>query len=103
MSYALRHNAFTCLRAQTNLTGRFVQILHDDSTGATIKAELRTEVYLDQVTVVIRMGSTLNTLTLPSNNLGSARTIAKHLEAIANGKLDTAEMPSGAQLLNDAA
>lgn len=103
MSYALRQNAFACLRAQTNLTGRFAQILHDDSTGSTVKAELHTEVYLDQLTVAIRMGSTMNTLTLPSNSLGSARTIARHLEAIANGQLDTAEMPSAAQLLNDAA
>ncbi len=103
MTYSLRHNAFACLRAQTNLTGRFAQILHDNSTGASIKAELRTEVYLDQVTVAISMGSTMNTLTLPSNSIASARTIARHLEAIANGQLDTAEMPSATKLLDDAA
>ncbi|MFG0419647.1 hypothetical protein [Pseudomonas sp. zjy_8] len=103
MSYALRNNAFACLRAQTNLTGCFTQILHDGSTGSSVKAELQTEVYLDQLTVAIRMGSTVNTLTLPANSLGSARTIARHLEAIANGHLDTAQMQSGSVLLDDVA
>jgi hypothetical protein len=103
MSYALRNNAFACLRAQTNLTGSFTQILHDDSAGSSVKAELQTEVYLDQLTVAIRMGSTVNTLTLPANSLGSARAIARHLEAIANGHLDSAQMQSGSSLLKDVA
>lgn len=103
MSFTLSHNAFACLRAQTNLTGNFTQILRDQSTGVSIKASLQTEIYLDQVTVVIRMGSTVNSMTLPTNSLASARRIASHLEAIANGQLDTAEMPSTEQLLADAA
>ncbi|NVN61881.1 hypothetical protein FGL97_01270 [Pseudomonas putida] len=103
MSYALRNNAFACLRAQTNLTGCFTQILHDDSAGSSVKAELQTEVYLDQLTVAIRMGSTVNTLTLPANSLSSARKIAVHLEAIANGQVDTAAMSSTDQLLAGAA
>ncbi len=40
------------------------------------------------------MGSTVNSLTLPANNLASARKVAAHLEAIANGKFDTADMPN---------
>ncbi|MDT3749769.1 hypothetical protein [Pseudomonas kurunegalensis] len=93
MSYALSHNAFVCLKAQTNLTGQFTHILRDEANGARAKATLQTEVYLDQVTVVIRMGSTVNSLTLPANTIASARKISAHLEAIANGKLDTADMP----------
>ncbi|MCO7594250.1 MULTISPECIES: hypothetical protein [Pseudomonas] len=103
MSYALRHNAFVCLKAQTNLSGQFTHILRDESNGARVKATVQTEVYLDQVTAVIRMGSTVNSLTLPANSLASARKIAAHLEAIANGKLDTADMPPVEQLLADAA
>ncbi|MEG9622084.1 hypothetical protein [Pseudomonas guariconensis] len=103
MSYALSHNAFARLRAQTNLTGHFTHILRDGSNGACIKATLQTEVYLDQLTVTIRMGSTVNSLTVPANNLGSARKIAAHLEAIANGKLDTADMPPAEPVLADAA
>ncbi|MET3052080.1 hypothetical protein ABXV19_09660 [Pseudomonas alkylphenolica] len=103
MSFALRHNALVCLKAQTNLTGQFTQILHDESSGAVLKAAVQTEVYLDQVTVVIRMGSTVNSLTLPANSLASARKIATHLEAIANGNLDTADMPPHIQHLDEAA
>lgn len=103
MTFALSHSAFACLRAQTNLTGCFSQILRDPSTGASIKASLKTELYLDQVTVVIRMGSSVNTVTLPANSLASARKIASHLEAIANGQLETADMPPLDQLLDDAA
>lgn len=103
MSFALSHNAFACLKAQTNLTGQFTHILRDESNGARSKATLQTEMYLDQVTVTIRMGSTVNSLTLPSNSLASARKIAAHLEAIANGKLDTADMPPAEPVLADAA
>ncbi|MDH0132788.1 hypothetical protein N7381_05995 [Pseudomonas asiatica] len=103
MSYALSHNAFACLKAQTNLTGQFTPILRDESNGARAKATLQTEVYLDQVNVVIRMGSTVNSLTLPANNLASARKVAAHLEAIANGKLDTAEMSHVEPVLADVA
>lgn len=103
MTFALSHSAFACLKAQTNLTGCFSQILRDPTTGASVKASLQTELYLDQVTVVIRMGSSVNTLTLPANSLASARKIASHLEAIANGQLETAELPSVNQLLDDAA
>lgn len=103
MSFALSHNAFVCLKAQTNLTGQFTHILRDKSNGACAKATLQTEVYLDQVTVTIRMGSTVNSLTLPANNLASARKVAAHLEAIANGTLDTADMPPAEQVLADAA
>ncbi|MEN5239081.1 hypothetical protein ABE459_16440 [Pseudomonas sp. TWI923] len=103
MSYALSHNAFACLKAQTNLSGQFTHILRDESNGARAQATLQTEVYLDQLNVVIRMGSTVNTLTLPANSLSSARKIAGHLEAIANGQLDTADMPPAEQLLADAA
>lgn len=103
MTFALSHSAFACLKAQTNLTGCFNQILRDPTTGASVKASLQTELYLDQVTVVIRMGSSVNTLTLPANSLASARKIASHLEGIANGQLETAELPSVNQLLDDAA
>lgn len=103
MTFALSHSAFACLKAQTNLTGCFSQILRDPATGASIKASLQTELYLDKVTVVIRMGSSVNTLTLPANSLASARKIASHLEVIANGQLETAHMPPLDQLLNDAA
>lgn len=103
MSYALNHSAFVCLKAQTNLSGQFTHILRDESNGACANATLQTEVYLDQVTVKIRMGSTVNSLTLPANNLASARKIAAHLEAIANGKLDTTDMPSGEPVFADAA
>lgn len=103
MSYALSHNAFVCLKAQTNLTGQFTHILRDEANGARAKATLQTEVYLDQVTVVIRMGSTVNSLTLPANSLATARKLAGHLEAIANGKLDTADMPPAEPMLADAA
>ncbi|MCU7237132.1 hypothetical protein [Pseudomonas peradeniyensis] len=103
MSYALSHNAFACLKAQTNLSGHFTHILNDESSGTRTKATLQTEVYLDQVTVVIRIGPTVNTLTLQANSLPSARTIARHLEAIANGELDSAEMSPAEQLLADVA
>lgn len=103
MSYALSQNAFACLKAQTNLTGQFTHILRDEANGARAKATLQTEVYLDQLTVTIRMGSTVNSLTMSANNLGSARKIAAHLEAIANGKLDTADMPPAEPVLADAA
>lgn len=103
MSYALSHNAFACLKAQTNLTGQFTHILSDEANGARAKATLQTEVYLDHVTVVIRMGSTVNSLTLPANSLATARKLASHLEAIANGKLDTADMPQAEPVLADAA
>ncbi|ERK98575.1 hypothetical protein O999_14655 [Pseudomonas putida LF54] len=49
------------------------------------------------------MGSTVNSLTLPANNLASARKVAAHLEAIANGKLDTADMPHFEPVLADVA
>ncbi|MCO7519158.1 MULTISPECIES: hypothetical protein [unclassified Pseudomonas] len=103
MSYALSHNAFTCLKAQTNLTGHFTHILRDESNGALAKATIQTEVYLDQVTVIVRMGPTVNTLTLPANCIATTRKIASHLEAIANGQLDTADMPPIELLLDDAA
>lgn len=103
MSYALRQSAFARLKAQTNLNGQFTHVLHNESLGASIKAALQTEICLDQVTVVIRMGSTVNSLTLPANSLASARKIAGHLEAIANGKLDSAAMSPAEQLLADAA
>ena len=103
MSYALSHNAFACLKAQTNLSGQFTHILRDEANGACAKATLQTEVYLDQLDVMIRMGSTVNTLRLPANSLSSARKIAVHLEAIANGQVDTAAMSTTDQLLTDAA
>ncbi|CAI8808903.1 conserved hypothetical protein [Pseudomonas donghuensis] len=103
MSYVLCHNAFACLKAQTNLSGHFTHILRDESNGARTKATLQTEIYLDQVTVKIRMGSTVNSLTLPANNIASARKIAAHLEAIANGTLDTADISATEHLLADAA
>lgn len=103
MSYGLSSSALACLRAQTNLSGQFTHILRDETNGARAKVSLQTEVYLDRVTVVVRMGPTVNTLTLQANSLASARTIGRHLEAIANGQLDTADMPSAEQLLVDAA
>lgn len=103
MSYALSHSAFACLKTQTNLSGAFTHILRDEASGACAKATLQTEVYRDQLSVVIRMGSTVNTLTLPANSLATARKIAGHLEAIANGQLDTADMPPVEQVLADAA
>lgn len=103
MRYALSNNAFACIKAQTNLTGQFTHILHDRTSGACAKATLQTEVYLGQVRVVIRMGSTVNSLTLPANSLASARKLAAHLEAIANGQLDIADMSSIEQVLASAA
>ncbi|MFV3326605.1 hypothetical protein ACNFG0_09040 [Pseudomonas sp. NY15372] len=103
MRYVLSHNSFACLKAQTNLTGQFTHTLRDEANGARTKATLQTEVYLDQLSVTIRMGSTVNSLTLPANNLISARKIAAHLEAIANGKLDTADMSPAEPVLADAA
>ncbi len=41
MSYALSHNAFACLKAQTNLTGQFTHILRDESNGARAKQRCR--------------------------------------------------------------
>lgn len=103
MTFALSHSAFACLKAQTNLTGCFSQILRDPTTGASVKASLEIELYLDQVTVVIRMDSSVNTLTLPANSIASARKIASHLEAIANGQHETADLAPVNQLLEDAA
>lgn len=90
MNFKLRSNAFPCLKAQMNLTGSFTHILHDVATDRTVKAILQTEVYLDQVTVVIRMGPSVNSLNLPANSLASARKVAAELEAIANGRADAA-------------
>lgn len=103
MSYAISPNSFACLKAQTNLTGHFTHILRDDANGAKAKALLETEVYLDQLSVVIRCGSTVNSMTLPANSLATARKLAGHLEAIANGQLDTADMPPVEHLLEDVA
>ena len=42
MNFALSRSALACLKAQTNLTGQFTQVLHDDATGARIKSTLQT-------------------------------------------------------------
>lgn len=91
MTYSLRHASFRRLKAQTNLTGCFTHSLFDKSTGSTVLAMVDIERGTDRVEIIIRMGSTCNRLTLPLDAKLNADCVAGHLEAIANGRFDTAD------------
>jgi hypothetical protein len=91
MSYSLRQASFVRLKAQMNLTGRFTHSLFDRSTGSTVLATIDTERGTDKVQIVIRMATTHNSIALPLDAKSNADRVANHLEAIANGYLDTAD------------
>ncbi|EMD0890028.1 hypothetical protein P4050_14355 [Pseudomonas aeruginosa] len=65
MTYALRQPSFVRLKAQLSLNGRFNHTLYDAETRQAVHATLDIERGTEQVSVVVRMGSTLNSLGLP--------------------------------------
>ncbi|HCT6677687.1 hypothetical protein ACM8BA_05115 [Pseudomonas aeruginosa] len=91
MTYALRQPSFGRLKAQLSLNGRFNHTLYDAETRQAVHATLDIERGAEQVSVVVRMGSTLNSLGLPIDAPSNANTVADYLESIANGRLDTAD------------
>ena len=90
MTFALSQPSFIRLKAQMNLTGHFNHTLYNKATGNSVQATIDTERGADEIHIVIRMGSTLNSIALPLNAKSNANRVADHLEAIANGWLDTA-------------
>ncbi|MEQ6937750.1 hypothetical protein ABK041_01645 [Pseudomonas aeruginosa] len=91
MTYALRQPSFVRLKAQLSLNGRFNHTLYDAETRQAVHATLDIERGTEQVSVVVRMGSTLNSLGLPLDSQSNANTVTDYLESIANGRLDTAD------------
>ncbi|WP_319179279.1 hypothetical protein [Pseudomonas aeruginosa] len=91
MTYALRQPSFVRLKAQLSLNGRFNHTLYDAETRQAVHATLDIERGTEQVSVVVRMGSTLNSLGLPIDAPSNAHTVTDYLESIANGRLDTAD------------
>lgn len=103
MTYSLRQPSLVRLKAQMNLSGRFTHSLFDESTDNTVLATIVTERGADQVHIAIRMGSTLNSIALPLDAKSNAERVAEHLEAIANGYLDTAAVALRRHPINVAA
>ncbi|WP_296263978.1 MULTISPECIES: hypothetical protein [unclassified Pseudomonas] len=103
MSFAASPAALIRLKAQSNLNGTFTHTLRNRITGETVTALLQTELFDEQVCIEIRIGFTVNRLTLRANTTSTAATLARHLEAIANGQLDTAELSHADLLLTRAA
>ncbi|QWE81230.1 hypothetical protein [Pseudomonas donghuensis] len=103
MSYALRQPSFIRLKAQMSLTGRFNHALYDKVSRRTVHATVDTERSAQHLHIVIRMGSTLNSICLPLDAKSNANRVADNLEAIANGRLDTADTGITRELLIAAA
>ncbi|MNJ52192.1 hypothetical protein D3C77_475150 [compost metagenome] len=103
MSFVLTEPATIRLNAQLRLSGRFSHTLYDASTKHSVEATIETELCQDHVQVTIRMASTVNSLSLPNSSVTSTKVVAAHLEAIANGRLDTAGMALADALLDEAA
>ncbi|MDF5982164.1 hypothetical protein P4056_14710 [Pseudomonas aeruginosa] len=78
-------------QGQLSLNGRFNHTLYDAETRQAVHATLDIERGTEQVSVVVRMGSTLNSLGLPIVTPSNANTVTDYLESIANGRLDTAD------------
>ncbi|MFU8078717.1 hypothetical protein ACNAQ4_02055 [Pseudomonas aeruginosa] len=91
MTYALRQPSFVRLKAQLSLNGRFNHALYDAETRQAVHVTLDIERGAGQVHVIVRMGSTLNSLGLPLDSQSNANTVADCIESIANGRLDTAD------------
>ncbi|MFU6916360.1 hypothetical protein ACM74F_08635 [Pseudomonas aeruginosa] len=93
MTYALRQPSFVRLKAQLSLNGRFNHALYDAETRQAVHVTLDIErgAGHGQVHVIVRMGSTLNSLGLPLDSQSNANTVADYIESIANGRLDTAD------------
>ncbi|MFG6286859.1 hypothetical protein ACGNXG_01805 [Pseudomonas aeruginosa] len=91
MTYALRQPSFVRLKAQLSLNGRFNHALYDAETRQAVHVTLDIERGAGQVHVIVRMGSTLNSLGLPLDSQSNANTVADYIESIANARLDTAD------------
>ncbi len=91
MTYALRQPSFVRLKAQLSLNGRFNHALYDAETRQAVHVTLDIERGAGQVHVIVRMGSTLNSLGLPLDSQSNANTVADYIESIANVRLDTAD------------
>lgn len=91
MTYALRQPSFVRLKAQLSLNGRFNHALYDAETRQAVHVTLDIERGAGQVHVIVRMGSTLNSLGLPLDSQSNANTVGDYIESIANGRLDTAD------------
>ncbi|WP_410922231.1 hypothetical protein [Pseudomonas aeruginosa] len=91
MTYTLRQPSFVRLKAQLSLNGRFNHALYDAETRQAVHVTLDIERGAGQVHVIVRMGSTLNSLGLPLDSQSNANTVADYIESIANGRLDTAD------------
>ncbi|MCT0389016.1 hypothetical protein V3473_00005, partial [Pseudomonas aeruginosa] len=65
--------------------------LYDAETRQAVHVTLDIERGAGQVHVIVRMGSTLNSLGLPLDSQSNANTVADYIESIANGRLDTAD------------
>ncbi|HEK3374078.1 TPA: hypothetical protein SMV99_003332 [Pseudomonas aeruginosa] len=103
MTYALRQPSFVRLKAQLSLNGRFNHALYDAETRQAVHVTLDIERGAGQVHVIVRMGSTLNSLGLPLDSQSNANTVADYIEPIANGRLDTADQTPGRRRFDQAA
>lgn len=103
MTYALRQPSFVRLKAQLSLNGRFNHALYNAETRQAVHVTLDIERGAGQVHVIVRMGSTLNSLGLPLDSQSNTNTVADYIESIANGRLDTADDTPARRRFNHAA
>ncbi|MCO2689924.1 hypothetical protein FA304_21275 [Pseudomonas aeruginosa] len=103
MTYALRQPSFVRLKAQLSLNGRFNHALYNAETRQAVHVTLDIERGAGQVHVIVRMGSTLNSLGLPLDSQSNTNTVADYIESIANGRLDTADDTPARRRFNQAA
>ncbi|TXI34751.1 MAG: hypothetical protein E6Q69_03105 [Aquipseudomonas alcaligenes] len=82
-------NALTLLRAQLNLNGRFTHSLRSAFRGPQILFAITVE-RGEQISVAVELGGQRHSTTLPDNSRNSACRLADFIDAIANGRIDSA-------------
>ena len=96
-AFILPEHALTLLQAQLNLNGRFTHTLRSAYRSQQIMFALTVE-RGEQISITVELGGQRHSTSLPDNSKHSACLLADFIDAIANGRIDSAAIAPPAQL-----
>jgi len=97
-AFTLSERTLTLLTAQLNLNGSFHHCCRSACSRHSIMFRLKVERGPASTETTVELGGQRHSLTLPHGELRPAHLLADFVEAVANGRLDSAE-PAPARLL----
>ena len=89
--FTLSDNSLALMAEQLNFSGTFNHTCRSAYSRHQIQLKMKVEREVAQTAVTITMGGERHSLTLQTGQAGNGRTLADFVEAIANGRVDSAE------------